>query len=144
MRQSVVSLRTRRLLSHIIFTSVVLAQAVASQATRRLILEEGYRVDGRGVTDVRPIWARASCLPRVHGSALFTRGETQILAVATLGRFMHHVCITSELSCTATSLCNVCIGHKSTCRQIALLWKYRCNQNAVIGHDYIILIMRMF
>ena len=55
------------------------------QATRRLVLEEGYRVDGRGVTDVRPIWSRAGCLPRVHESALFTRGETQALAVTTLG-----------------------------------------------------------
>ncbi|DBA96172.1 TPA: hypothetical protein ACH3X1_015653 [Trebouxia sp. C0004] len=59
---------------------------VASHTTRRLVLEEGYRVDGRGVTDVRPIWSRAGCLPRVHGSALFTRGETQALAVTTLGR----------------------------------------------------------
>ncbi|KAL0019747.1 hypothetical protein WJX77_011122 [Trebouxia sp. C0004] len=58
---------------------------VASHTTRRLVLEEGYRVDGRGVTDVRPIWSRAGCLPRVHGSALFTRGETQALAVTTLG-----------------------------------------------------------
>lgn len=61
-------------------------QEVASKATRRLVLEEGYRVDGRGVTDVRPIWSRAGCLPRVHGSALFTRGETQTLAVTTLGK----------------------------------------------------------
>ncbi|KAL0046214.1 hypothetical protein WJX82_005757 [Trebouxia sp. C0006] len=58
---------------------------VVPQATRRLVLEEGYRVDGRGVTDVRPIWSRAGCLPRVHESALFTRGETQALAVTTLG-----------------------------------------------------------
>jgi len=63
-------------------------QEVASQATRRLVLEEGYRVDGRGVTDVRPIWSRAGCLPRVHGSALFTRGETQALAVTTLGELL--------------------------------------------------------
>lgn len=63
-------------------------QEVASKATRRLVLEEGYRVDGRGVTDVRPIWSRAGCLPRVHGSALFTRGETQALAVTTLGRIL--------------------------------------------------------
>lgn len=60
-------------------------QEVASKATRKLILEDGYRVDGRGVTDVRAIWSRAGCLPRAHGSALFTRGETQALAVTTLG-----------------------------------------------------------
>lgn len=65
--------------------AVIGLQEVASKATRRLVLEEGYRVDGRGVTDVRPIWSRAGCLPRVHGSALFTRGETQALAVTTLG-----------------------------------------------------------
>jgi len=63
-------------------------QEVASQAARRLVLEEGYRVDGRGVTDMRPIWSRAGCLLRVDGSALCTWGKTQALAVtivATLG-----------------------------------------------------------
>lgn len=52
---------------------------------RRLVLEEGYRADGRRVDAVRPIWARAGVLPRTHGSVLFTRGETQALAVSTLG-----------------------------------------------------------
>jgi len=56
-----------------------------SQEMRRKILEEGYRADGRGTTDIRPISGRVSLLPRVHGSALFTRGETQALVVATLG-----------------------------------------------------------
>lgn len=65
--------------------TVFAMQEVASKATRKLILEDGYRVDGRGVTDVRAIWSRAGCLPRAHGSALFTRGETQALAVTTLG-----------------------------------------------------------
>ena len=56
-------------------------QEVASQATRRLV-QEGYWVDGRGVADVRPIWSRAVCLPRVHGSApfkAFYQGGTQAL-----------------------------------------------------------------
>jgi hypothetical protein len=44
---------------------------------RRLVLKEGARADGRGVADIRPITSRASVLPRTHGSALFTRGETQ-------------------------------------------------------------------
>lgn len=52
---------------------------------RRLVLEEGFRADGRSVEAVRPIWARAGVLPRTHGSVLFTRGETQALAVTTLG-----------------------------------------------------------
>ena len=56
-----------------------------SQEMRRKILEEGYRADGRGTTDIRPISGRVSLLPRTHGSALFTRGETQALVVATLG-----------------------------------------------------------
>lgn len=47
---------------------------------RRLVLKEGIRMDGRAVTDIRPIWSRAGVLPRTHGSALFTRGETQVTA----------------------------------------------------------------
>jgi hypothetical protein len=58
---------------------------VESRAMRRLVLEEGLRADGRGAADVRPIESRCGLLPRAHGSALFTRGETQALAVATLG-----------------------------------------------------------
>lgn len=54
-------------------------------ALRRMILEEGVRADGRGHGDVRPISVTTSVLPRTHGSAVFTRGETQALAVATLG-----------------------------------------------------------
>lgn len=52
---------------------------------RRQIVEEGTRIDGRGVSDVRAINCEVSFLPRVHGSALFTRGETQVIAGATLG-----------------------------------------------------------
>ena len=56
-----------------------------SAEMRRQILEEGRRADGRGLADIRPISGRVSMLPRTHGSALFTRGETQALVVATLG-----------------------------------------------------------
>ncbi len=73
----------------------------------RAILEEGKRVDGRSLTDIRPLSAEVPMLPRTHGSALFMRGETQILSIVTLGspgdeqtlegleesttkRFMHH------------------------------------------------------
>ena len=52
---------------------------------RRMILEKQKRADGRGLSDIRPIAAEAGILPRTHGSALFTRGETQALAVVTLG-----------------------------------------------------------
>lgn len=58
---------------------------VESRIMRDLVIKEGYRADGRGIVDVRPIWSRATVLPRTHGSALFTRGETQALAVTTLG-----------------------------------------------------------
>jgi polyribonucleotide nucleotidyltransferase len=56
-----------------------------SREMRRQILEEERRADGRGLADIRPISGRVSMLPRTHGSALFTRGETQALVVATLG-----------------------------------------------------------
>jgi polyribonucleotide nucleotidyltransferase len=54
-------------------------------AMRRQILENGIRADGRGPDDIRPITCETGILPRVHGSALFTRGQTQALCVATLG-----------------------------------------------------------
>jgi polyribonucleotide nucleotidyltransferase len=58
---------------------------VEKSEVRRLIVEKGIRVDGRRVTEVRPIWSEVAYLPRGHGSALFTRGETQALVAVTLG-----------------------------------------------------------
>ncbi len=52
---------------------------------RKKIIEQGIRPDGRTVTEVRPIWCEVGVLPRVHGSAVFTRGQTQALTVTTLG-----------------------------------------------------------
>jgi polyribonucleotide nucleotidyltransferase len=77
------------------------------KAVRSAILNEGIRPDGRRTDEIRPIWCRVGVLPRTHGSALFTRGQTQALSIVTLGagqdqqkldglgleefkRFMHH------------------------------------------------------
>ena len=74
---------------------------------RRWLLDEGKRVDGRGINDIRPLSSEVGLLPRVHGSGLFARGQTQVLTIATLGairdaqlldgidneeskRYMHH------------------------------------------------------
>ena len=74
---------------------------------RRQILEKGQRADGRKADEIRAIWTKVALLPRAHGSGLFTRGETQVLSIATLGtpregqkldtlrpeevkRYMHH------------------------------------------------------
>ncbi len=74
---------------------------------RNQILDKGIRPDGRKTTEIRPIWCETGLLPRVHGSGLFTRGQTQVLSIVTLGspgdeqildglgldenkRFMHH------------------------------------------------------
>ena len=74
---------------------------------RRWLLDEGKRVDGRGINEIRPLASEVGVLPRVHGSGLFTRGQTQVLTIATLGntkdaqlldgidnetekRYMHH------------------------------------------------------
>jgi polyribonucleotide nucleotidyltransferase len=62
-----------------------LLDTIEYEEARRLILDESRRTDGRGFEDVRPITIRTGVLPRTHGSALFTRGQTQALAVATLG-----------------------------------------------------------
>ena len=84
----------------------VCTQIVADEV-RRLIVEDKIRPDGRAVDEIRPLDAQIDLLPRVHGSGLFTRGQTQVLSVTTLGalgdnqiiddlteveekRFMHH------------------------------------------------------
>ncbi len=80
---------------------------VKKEIMRAKIIEKGIRPDGRKLEEIRPIWCEAGLLPRVHGSAVFTRGETQVLTTCTLGslrdtqildglddedekRYMHH------------------------------------------------------
>ncbi len=80
---------------------------MTKEKVRSRILNEGVRPDGRGLTDIRPIWCETGLLPRVHGSACFTRGMTQAISTCTLGtisevqkleglddevfkRYMHH------------------------------------------------------
>ena len=82
-------------------------ESILKKETRTRILERGVRPDGRGLTDIRPISCEVSVLPRTHGSGLFTRGQTQVLSIATLAssgmrqtldnlspqdtrRYMHH------------------------------------------------------
>ncbi len=82
-------------------------ESEVKKAVRAAILDEGIRPDGRRTDEIRPIWAEVGVLPRTHGSALFTRGQTQALSVVTIGsgqdqqkidglglenfkRFMHH------------------------------------------------------
>ncbi|HVL27480.1 MAG TPA: polyribonucleotide nucleotidyltransferase [Acidimicrobiales bacterium] len=82
-------------------------RALQKKLVRRRIVEDGVRIDGRGTADIRPLSAEVGVIPTAHGSALFTRGETQVLTVTTLGmprmeqmldtigiddskRYMHH------------------------------------------------------
>ncbi|MGF1639172.1 MAG: polyribonucleotide nucleotidyltransferase [Cyclobacteriaceae bacterium] len=58
---------------------------IEKEAARNLVLQEGYRLDGRATTDIRSIWSEIDYLPSAHGSAVFTRGETQSLTTVTLG-----------------------------------------------------------
>ncbi|MBP8850107.1 MAG: polyribonucleotide nucleotidyltransferase [Breznakibacter sp.] len=58
---------------------------VEKEAVRRMILDEGIRLDGRDTETIRPIWSEIDYLPGAHGSAIFTRGETQSLTTVTLG-----------------------------------------------------------
>lgn len=61
---------------------------VEGEAMRRMILDEGIRLDGRKTDEIRPIWGETDYLPGAHGSAIFTRGETQSLSSITLGTKM--------------------------------------------------------
>ena len=84
-----------------------ICHSIEADEVRRLIIEDKVRPDGRKVDEIRPLDSQVDILPRAHGSALFTRGETQVLSVTTLGpmndnqiiddltevetkRFMHH------------------------------------------------------
>lgn len=60
-------------------------QSHLKKAVRHAIVEKGIRPDGRGLKEIRPIWCEVGILPRTHGSGLFTRGQTQVLTITTLG-----------------------------------------------------------
>lgn len=84
---------------------------VEKEAMRRCILDEGKRLDGRKTTEIRPIWCEVGYLPGPHGSAIFTRGETQSLTSVTLGTKLDEKIIDDVLAhgknasyCTITSL----------------------------------------
>ena len=70
---------------------------VEKEAMRRAILDEGVRLDGRKTTEIRPIWSEVNYLPGAHGSAVFTRGETQSLTTVTLGTKMDEKLIDEAL-----------------------------------------------
>ncbi len=70
---------------------------VLKKAMRNMILDEGVRLDGRSTTQIRPIWCEVDYLPAAHGSAVFTRGETQSLTTVTLGTKMDEKQIDSVL-----------------------------------------------
>ncbi|WP_321425491.1 polyribonucleotide nucleotidyltransferase [uncultured Bacteroides sp.] len=71
---------------------------VEKEAMRRCILDEGKRLDGRKTTEIRPIWSEIGYLPGPHGSAIFTRGETQSLTSVTLGTKMDEKIIDNVLA----------------------------------------------
>ena len=58
---------------------------IQKEIIRGVVVKEGLRLDGRKQDEIRPIWSKTSYLPRTHGSAIFTRGETQALCTVTLG-----------------------------------------------------------
>jgi polyribonucleotide nucleotidyltransferase len=85
----------------------VVLRKILKEEMRRQVIEQGIRPDGRRPDEIRPVWCQVGLLPRAHGSGLFTRGQTQVLTVATLGavgdvqllddtgeeeekRYMHH------------------------------------------------------
>lgn len=71
---------------------------VEKEAVRRLMLDENIRIDGRKMDEIRPIWSEVDYLPKAHGSAIFTRGETQSLTTVTLGTKMDEKLIDNVLN----------------------------------------------
>ena len=70
---------------------------VEKVAMRKMVLDEGQRLDGRKTDEIRPIWCEVDYLPRTHGSAIFTRGETQSLTTITLGTKLDEQTVDSAL-----------------------------------------------
>ena len=70
---------------------------IEKEAARKMVLDEGVRMDGRAFDEIRPIWSEVNYLPMPHGSAVFTRGETQALASVTLGTKLDEQMIDSAL-----------------------------------------------
>jgi polyribonucleotide nucleotidyltransferase len=68
------------------------------QIIRKMVLEDGVRLDGRSSTDIRPIWCEVDYLPSAHGSAVFTRGETQALTSLTLGNKRDEMMVDTALN----------------------------------------------
>src|SRR5690606_22340566 len=71
--------------------------SIKKEAARNLVLDEKIRLDGRKTTEIRPIWSEVDYLPSAHGSAVFTRGETQSLTTVTLGTKLDEQMIDSPL-----------------------------------------------
>src|SRR3546814_17746149 len=65
--------------------AIKLVKKLEAEIVRGAILKDGHRIDGRNTKQIRPIEAMVRFLPRTHGSALFTRGETQAICTTTLG-----------------------------------------------------------
>lgn len=90
-REEGVSLLSKQLQGELLSETIVASDIkialveVEKEQVRKKILEDNVRIDGRGFKDIRPISCEVSVLPRTHGSSLFTRGQTQSLAVTTLG-----------------------------------------------------------
>lgn len=82
------------------------------------MLRDGIRMDGRKVTDIRPIWSRAGVLPRTHGSALFTRGETQV------GGWSGVMLAPSHLSVVSCSHADQFMNGVDKCAGMNFAWAY--------------------
>ncbi|HLB51032.1 MAG TPA: polyribonucleotide nucleotidyltransferase [Patescibacteria group bacterium] len=71
--------------THLMEIAMLVMDDLSDEILHEKILQEEKRPDGRGLAEIRPIWSKVGVLPRTHGSGLFTRGETQVLTVTTLG-----------------------------------------------------------
>ena len=78
---------------------------------RRWLLDDGKRVDGRGIDEIRPLAAEVDVLKRTHGSAMFTRGQTQVLTVTTLGPVGDAKFLTASMKKIASAICTNITSH---------------------------------
>ena len=88
-------------------------RALTKKVVRQRILRDKVRIDGRGLTDIRPLSAEVEVIPRVHGSALFERGETQILGVTTLNMLRMEQQLDTLSRTTASATCTTTTSRRT-------------------------------
>ena len=89
------------------------------ESVRKMITQEGIRPDGRSPEEIRPIWCEVGVIPRVHGSGVFTRGQTQVMSIVTLGTVSDEQVLLGWVRMRQSVICTTIISRPSVLGKLA-------------------------